>query len=585
MQQHKLISVPRVVFLCVAVLMATMAFAQIDAQVFLPAVGAAWTQVTGNQVQPPQVRSLRATASMTALRMNLTGFHQLALTRNNIKFQRLFLPDSATTSVVGRPEMPVVRSLVAIPEGATVKLTVKAGVAKTFTKMQVFPAQQPVAEDGITETPFTMDNAFYKRDENYPPQLAQVSAPMKIRDTTVVLVEMAPMQYNPAQQQLTVYDNMDVELTFNKQAARLGAARLTTTTVTRPVSAVINEDLYRIIIAANLPWDYLIITPDAYVPNLQPLVNWKTARGLTVHVAKLSDVGHTVTDVKSYIKSAYDQHKIRYVLLVGDTPDIPPAMYNGDAASDFPYTLVSGADYLPDVALGRFSVHSAAELDNVVKKSVDYEHNPYVADKSWYKKALCVSNDGYFQDTSEWVAAFLTAHGYAVTKVYQSLGNATAANVANAVNNGRAIVNYRGHGAPSGWATTGFNNANVNALTNGAKLPAIISPTCLTGCFDDTSDCFSETWVKSYATGTPRGAVSYWGSSRISYGGYNDELCKGAYKALFDDGLPCMGDIVNKAKLYMLAAYGTGDSTALLELHLFNLFGDPELHVWTAAPK
>lgn len=547
---------------------------------------AVWRQIAGAQINPPQLQSLQATQAMQALRLNLSGFHEAGITRNNIKFSRLTFPDGATTSEIGRPEIPVVRWLVAVPDGATVQVAAKGGTAKTYPKMQVYPVQPPVAEQrGMLELPFRMDTDFYKRDALYPPQQARVSPPMKIRNTTVVLVEMAPMQFNPARQQLTVFQDMDVQLTFSKPAPRLGRVSLATQIV-RPAAGILNADIYRIDrdILAKLAWDYLIITPDAYVANLQPLVDWKRARGLSVQVQKLSQVGSTVDQIKSCIQSAYDQHSVKYVLLVGDTNAIPPYMYQGASASDYHYALVSGNDLLPDVAVGRFSVRSAVELDNLVKKSVDYEKTPYKGNTAWYKKATLVSDQGYFQDTSNWVATFLTGRGYTVQKLYRSAGTATISNVSAAINDGRAIVNYRGHGGETGWDTSGFSNANVNTLTNGRMLPAIISPTCLTGCYDyNPSDCYSETWVKSYGA-APRGAVAYWGSSRISYGGYNDELCKGAYKALFDDNLPCMGDIVNKAKMYMVAAYGIDNDTAKLELYLFNLFGDPELRVWTAVP-
>ncbi|MHB9026256.1 MAG: C25 family cysteine peptidase [Armatimonadota bacterium] len=567
----------------IVLLVSAAAFGQVIAP-----PGAVWKPVSGTQIRSVQVQSVKATTAMSALRLNLSGFYQVPITRDNTAFLRLSIPDGGVTAEVGKPEVPIVRRLVAVPDGATVQLKIKAGQAKVMPNIMVFPAQDPVPEQTrLLEMPFRIDRAFYAQNVNYPAQMAQVSAPMKIRESTVVLVEMAPMQYNPFQRQLTVYPDIDVELTFSKAAARLSTApRIVggSQATLKPVT-VINADIYRIPVIVNLPWDYLIITPDAYVDNLKPLVDWKTARGLSVHVSKLSETGTTVAQIKNFIKDAYDKHNIRYVLLVGDTNAIPPFMYSGTAASDYHYALVSGDDLFADLALGRFSARNSAEVDNQVKKSVDYEKSPYTVSTAWYKKAVLISDQGYFQDTSNWVASFLTARGYTVTKLYDSLGNATAANVTSALNEGRALVNYRGHGGSTGWSTSGFSNSNVGALANGAKLPVIISPTCLTGNYDyASSDCYSETWVKSYGADTPRGGVSYWGSSRISYGGYNDELCKGAYKALFNDGLVCMGDIVNKAKIYMLTAYGTTDSTARLELYLFNLFGEPELRPWTKAP-
>ena len=55
---------------------------------------------------------------------------------------------------------------------------------------------------------------------------------------------------------------------------------------------------------------------------------------------------------------------------------------------------------------------------------------------------------------------------------------ATSVMVTEAINDGRSIVNYCGHGSPTSWGTTGFNNNNVNTLTNDNMLPFICSVAC-----------------------------------------------------------------------------------------------------------
>jgi hypothetical protein len=110
--------------------------------------------------------------------------------------------------------------------------------------------------------------------------------------------------------------------------------------------------------------------------------------------------------------------------------------------------------------------------------------------------------------------------------------------------------------------------------------PIVISPTCLTGHFDDSSqDCFGESWLKA----VNGGGVSFWGSSRVSYGGYNDQLDMGVYKAIFNDQITDFGGFTNMAKMYMYNEYGP-TSTCLLELNLFNVIGDSTLEFWTEIP-
>jgi Peptidase family C25/Propeptide_C25 len=568
-----------------------------------------WTAIESAQRAPLKVESTLK-SSLAKLKLTVPGYETAAVRRENIDFARFDIPGAGVTPAVGKPELPVIRRFVAVPEGAKITFKQTAGQPKILENIIVFPVQEPLPE-GSPQPPqpqFVMDRNFYRLDQNYPGNLVTVSPPMKMRNVTVVMVEMAAMQYNPAKKTLTVYPGLDVELSFSKPfvpRAKVSMKRpqalqppakpeLTPDEAPLPKALQI-ADKYSIWkqfiidkpwishVVFYLKWHYLIITPDVYYEEIQPLVQWKRAKGLHVVVKKLSQIAAspTVEQIQSAIKKAYDYHAVDYVLLVGDTDTMPGYNFSnsaGSTISDYYYTLVSGGDVLPDIALGRMSGRTEAEISHMVAKCVNYEITPPPG--AWRTRALCISDSGYFETTSNSNHDLMESFGFTVDKIYASLGNATVANVTSAVNNGRLLISYRGHGSETSWHTTGFSNADVNALTNGVFLPVIISPTCLTGCYDyAASDCFAETWVKSYGTSCPRGSVTYWGSARVSYGGYNDELSMGAFDDIFTNGNHVIGDVVNNAKLQMLSVYGITDPKALLELYMFNLFGDPELHI------
>jgi hypothetical protein len=582
--------------------------------------GVQWNPLSSPQKTLLHVES-RMAKDRTQLKLIVPGYGLARVREDDVEFVRVDVPGAGITPTVGQPELPVVRRFVAVPEGANVSLKIKTGKALTLENVHVYPVQEPLPEQaGTAERKFAFAREFYQLDRLYPAQLVTVSEPMKLRNVTVVLVEVAVMQYNGAKKTLSVYPNLDVELSFSKPFTKKppvlkpGALlpKETGTVVApaapteeesapgaenefKPESAnvallkpyhldtstlVVNWDWVKDHISP-VKWHYLIITPDAYHNDILPLAKWKQTKGLFVHVTKVSTIGAapTATQIRDYIKTAYENHAVEYVLLVGDTDTVPGYGYTGGGGTitDYYYTLVDGTDYLPDLALGRFSGRSSAEITNLVNKTVNYEKTPTTG--SWQSHALCISDSGYFETTSNHNSAALLAHGFSVENLYASLGNATAANVTNSINNGRLVVSYRGHGSQIGWVTTGFNNANVTALTNGAMLPVIISPTCLTGCYDyAASDCFAETWAKANEAAGPLGAITYWGSARVSYGGYNDELSKGAFDDMLG-GDHVIGNVVNNAKLQMISVYGVGDSTCLLELHMFNLFGDPNLDI------
>ena len=64
--------------------------------------------------------------------------------------------------------------------------------------------------------------------------------------------------------------------------------------------------------------------------------------------------------------------------------------YSG--AGDLPYTQLDGTDLLPEILIGRISVNSNSDLNNVINKTIAYEKATYLSQvgTDWYERAaLC----------------------------------------------------------------------------------------------------------------------------------------------------------------------------------------------------
>lgn len=183
--------------------------------------------------------------------------------------------------------------------------------------------------------------------------------------------------------------------------------------------------------------------------------------------------------------------------------------------------------------------------------------------------------------------------------------NGSTADISNAINSGAFLTTFNGHGSRDGWANPSFHNTDVNALTNAGLPTVVFSWACQTGWFDNETDdvglntaANSESFCETFLRRPNSGAVAILGSSRNSYE-FNDFFTLGAYKALFPDyapappvsgystpdlemgQLPELGQINTFGKIY-LAECGFGADTTCFEE--YNLFGDPNLAVYTQAP-
>ena len=264
----------------------------------------------------------------------------------------------------------------------------------------------------------------------------------------------------------------------------------------------------------------LIIADDDFMDEIQPLADWHEQVGYPTLVTPTSVSGSTAAQIHGYIQSVYDQPEgLVWIILVGDNQQIPTLI--GDNSQHSPcdacFTKLEGADNRPDAAISRISAQTGAQVTAQVDKILTYERYPDEGSAgAWYQAAMGVaSNDtGGSPSYHDWermnfLRDDLLDPAYSYTEfdeIYDP--GATAAQVTSAIQLGRGLGLYIGHGSASSWVTTGFNTSNANALTNGEMLPVIWSVACNNGEFP-VNECFAEAWLRNDAGG----AVSFEGGT------------------------------------------------------------------------
>ena len=330
--------------------------------------------------------------------------------------------------------------------------------------------------------------------------------------------------------------------------------------------------------------DYLIITSDEFYSNsrLEDFANHKASyNGFDVAVVNVNNpfIGNTETDIKDFILYVYENwgasvnNRLGYVLLVGDIEHVDSSHHldnmNRPYVSDLWYGCFcynsdtnhfeEDDDYLTiDIPIGRFPVDDSSELDTIVSKSITYEQN-YCDEEEWHKSVLTVlGKDVSPSDIPYHVREGLVdLAGWNTTEVIWQEGG-TATQVQSNIAEGKSIVVYAGHGDTDGWLNINYMNSNILALTNGERLPIVLSQACLTGSFQGSSDCMGEAFLKN-ANG---GAVAFIGASQEVGAGFG--LGDALYSSIFDQFEYILGDIV----VYIFSQSGTPQ---------YNLLGDPAL--------
>ncbi len=264
----------------------------------------------------------------------------------------------------------------------------------------------------------------------------------------------------------------------------------------------------------------LIIADDDFLDEIQPLVDWQTRVGYPTTVAPTSVTGTTTSAIKSYIQSVYDQpESLAWIILVGDSQQIPTltGVNSQHSPCDPCYTKLEGNDNRPDAAISRISAQNGAQVTTQVAKILAYEGQPDQGSAgAWYEAGMGVaSNDSggspsyYDWERMDWLRTDLLDPAYTYTEFDQIYDpGASAGHVTTAIEEGRGVALYIGHGWSQGWVTTGFDTADAGSLTNGDMLPVIWSVACNNGEFP-VNECFAEAWLRN----DQGGAVSFEGGT------------------------------------------------------------------------
>jgi hypothetical protein len=291
------------------------------------------------------------------------------------------------------------------------------------------------------------------------------------------------------------------------------------------------------------------------------------------------------------------------VLLVGDgtfdprryranttTTYIPPLLavvdpWLGETASDNRYATVDGSDTLPDLALGRLPVNSVAEAQAVVGKIVGYEQAP--AGGLWGSLSLFAADNadgaGNFPVSSDALIAAHILPPFRASEAYFSPTPTSALTetrraITATVNAGLGLLVYNGHASMRQWAGERlFHMDDANQLTNGGRLPVVLSMTCFTGSFHDAG---LSTLDESLVRRVGGGAIGAWGPTGLGIANGHDALAEGFLARMYVNRQPDVGAAILAGKLELAA---TGQHLDLIDT--FTWLGDPATRVNLATPS
>lgn len=344
--------------------------------------------------------------------------------------------------------------------------------------------------------------------------------------------------------------------------------------------------------------DTLVVCPAEFRVALAP---WKSYRSEQGHVIAVIDPPASANELRDRIVRAARSGRLKYVVLVGDAPDMNweqgagteetratqgrslpdarslptvPTNYvearvnihwgsEPTIATDQPYADVDG-DGLPDLAVGRIPVDTPDELAANVRKLLRYEQQ--AEHGLWRRRVNVVAGVGGFGRVTD---ALVEAAARSVIErfvpqsfeVGQTIANPSSpfcpppgqftAELCHQLSDGCFIWMYLGHGLPTALDAIATPDGmrpmmcveDVAKLKCGPNNPLAVLVACYTGAFDASEDCLGEMLATS-----ERGPVAVVAATRVTMPYGNAVLGCELLRACFTNRPTTIGDLWTSAQ-------------------------------------
>ncbi|MCK4332957.1 MAG: PKD domain-containing protein [Thermoplasmatales archaeon] len=550
-------------------------------------------------------------------------------------YDRVLLPDCSPAGNTGEPMVPSKGAYILLPPKSKVSnIHIKSGEKIVLgVEFTVVPTSKPIPlSQAISPSVPTPDATIYNADAFYPGTLYTEVGTYSFRGYNLLVLLLHPIQYNPVTGELFYYKNLEVSIETISDDNSVDLFRGLEKDKIEVMKKVDNPELSEQYheesakpSSMNEDYDLLIITTDSLKNDFEPLKQAHDATGIDTVIKTLTDIGSSnLEDIRDYIRDAYMNWEIDYVLIGGDDNVIPdpwlwvfgldenttpydtympsdlyyacldgPYNYDGDNKWGEPTDGENGGDVdlVAEVYVGRGCVGNAAEVNNFVTKTVAYI-NKDPADE--YLTEVCLAGEHLGNHgIASWGGNYLdqlingsTDDGYTTVGISSSEYDITTlydrdwpgndwpkSEIMTTINNGVHIINHLGH---SGYTyNMKMYTSDVQSITND-KYCFIYSQGCMAGGFDD-GDCIAE----YFTVKTNHSAFAVIMNARYGWfwshstDGDSQRFQREFWDAVFGENTPEIGKANHDSKENNL--YIIGRSCIRWVYYETNLFGDPSL--------
>ena len=547
----------------------------------------------------------------------------------------------------GEPNLPARGAYILLPQNSKITDIEISYKNKVYVGNGFFV--EPVAEN----IPLSMINVssevvpneeIYSSDEQFPGRLYTEVGTYGFRGYDILVLKLHPVQYKPRSGKLFYYQDISISVETNQKEKMEGLYRNSIKDKTAISNIVDNPNLLNLyqesvihsMTSAN--YDMVIITKNEFVSVFEPLSQRHNDDGLKTFIKTTGEIYNeysgidSAEKVRNFVRDAYLNLGIDYVLLGGDYDIIPAKLFFWESLppfnvtttpSDQYYSCLDGTfnydcdeifgesddgynggdvDLFAEVSVGRACVSDIQEVINFVTKTIDYLNTDF--DDSYLQKVLLAGEFLDFQEENSWGGDALDqlvdfknsdaqktygipSYFYYIDKLYdrdwpgfdENVPDGTGwqkQDIIDRINENIHVINHLGHSDYDYNMRIMYDD--IYSLHN-EKPIFVYSQGCMAGSFDkpEYDDCIAEYFTVKTSYGAfagiwnGRNGVGYKNTLNGPSQRYNREF----WDAVFGEKIFEIGRANQDSKEDNI--WRISDSSMRGVLYGLNLFGDPSI--------
>ena len=467
-------------------------------------------------------------SDMTSLKatFSFSGLEATDVSTERGVFSMLTMPNTVMGGNEGDPQIPVVNELIAVPFGATPNIRVTHYSTMDYDLGEygvhrLSPRQPEAWKD--QEVPFVYNEAAYQTRGLRSEPLAKVSVDGTMRGVQVGRMCIEPVSYDPVNNTIRVFNDIEVEISFDGADTRATEDRLVKTY--SPYYTGIYDQLFNGRAVRGVYEDHpdlwaapvkmLVIADRMFENCIQDWIAWKTLKGIYVDVNYTDVIGTTAEEIQSFIQEKYAQDVPTFLMIMGDQAQVVNSGIGTKTGfvTDLYYSSVDG-DQFPDMLHSRLSAETVDEMTAMLSKGMEYEQYT-MPDPSYLNNALFVAgydNTGWDVIVGRPTVCYATNYYYNAEHGFDNVYEFRQGifdGCYDYLNSGVGFANYTAHGSETSWLDPLFSIDDVNNLTNEHKYFLAMGNCCRTGNWGyNESPCYGEVLTRA----ENKGAYAYIGS-------------------------------------------------------------------------